>query len=445
MEKDMTVGKPTKMIINFTIPIFIGNVFQQFYSMADTIIVGKFVGNNALAAVGSVGTIMFLILGFLMGLTMGFTVMTAQRFGAMDMRGMRKTVGSACVLSMFISVIMTVLSMAFMKKMLIFMNTPKDIFTDAYTYIMIICAGIFVSTAYNLFSSILRAVGNSKVPLYFLILSAVLNIFLDLVLIIGFNMGVPGAAYATVISQGISAVLCLGYIIKKVSILRLEKDDLKLSQSLVRSQMSVGLPMAFQYSITAIGTMLVQSSLNLLGSGAVAAFTAANKIENILTQAYVALGTTMTSYCAQNRGAGKYIRIRSGFKAATLIGITYSMFASGFFWTVGKYMSYLFVSEDISAIMVQVEAYLRCIAVFMIPLMIVNTYRNGIQGMGYGLLPMTAGIAELFGRGTVAVVAAQHESYFGVCMASPIAWVLAAVLLLSMYFYIVRSNEKFLS
>lgn len=440
MEKDMTVGKPAAMIINFTIPIFLGNVFQQFYSMADTIIVGKCVGNRALAAVGSVGTIMFFILGFLMGLTTGFTVLTAQKFGAKDIRGMRRTVGSAYVLSIIISALMTLLSLLLMKKLLVFMHTPEDIFADAYRYIMIICAGIFVSTAYNLFSSILRAVGNSKAPLYFLILSACLNIVLDLVLIIVFKMGVSGAAYATVISQGISAVLCLVYMLKKVPMLRLEKDDWRLNPYLVRNQVGVGLPMAFQYSITAIGTMMVQSSLNILGSAAVAAFTAANKIENVITQAYIALGTTMTSYCAQNRGAGKYSRIRSGFRAATVIGVVYSMLASIFFWTVGKYMSYLFISEDIQSIMGQVEIYLRCIAVFMIPLMLVNTYRNGIQGMGYGLLPMTAGIAELIGRGVAAQIAGHYRSYFGICMASPVAWILASALLLIMYACIMRRH-----
>lgn len=212
MERDMTVGTPWKIILNFTIPIVIGNIFQQFYSMVDTVIVGKFVGTKALAAVGSTGTIGFLILGFLMGLTAGFTVLTSQRFGAGDMPGMRKTVGSAAVLSVIVSVVMTVISMAFMKPLLILMNTPEDIFQDAYAYIMIVSGGILAQMLYNLLSSILRALGNSKLPLYFLIISAVLNIFLDLLLIIVFGLGTAGAAIATVVAQGISGLLCLGYI-----------------------------------------------------------------------------------------------------------------------------------------------------------------------------------------------------------------------------------------
>ena len=214
MQQDMTAGSPAKTILMFTVPIFVGNVFQQFYSMVDTIIVGKFVGTTALAAVGSVGTIMFLIIGFMLGLTAGFTVLTAQRFGAGDMKGMRKTVGSAATLSVIMTVIMTIISMLGMKPLLKFMNTPSDIFADAYHYIMVICAGIFATVLYNLLASILRAIGNSQIPLYFLILSALLNVVLDLLLIIVFRMGAAGAAYATVISQGVSGVLCLIYIIK---------------------------------------------------------------------------------------------------------------------------------------------------------------------------------------------------------------------------------------
>ena len=227
LQRDMTVGNPGKIILDFTFPIFLGNVFQQFYNMADTVIVGKFVGTKALAAVGSTGTIMFLILGFVLGMTAGFTVLTAQKFGAGDMRAMRQTVGGAAILSITVTVIMTAVSMLFMKPLLRFMQTPEDIFADAYAYIMVICAGIAAQMLYNLLASVLRAVGNSKIPLYFLILSAVLNIVLDLILIILFHMGAAGAAYATVISQGVSGVLCLIYIMKKVPILRMQKDDWK--------------------------------------------------------------------------------------------------------------------------------------------------------------------------------------------------------------------------
>lgn len=442
LQKDMTTGNPGKIIFEFTLPIFIGNVFQQFYNMADTMIVGKFVGTKALAAVGSTGTIMFLILGFVMGMTAGFTVLTAQKFGAGDMEAMRQTVGSAAVLSVIMSVVLTAVSMLFMKKLLVFMQTPADIFDDAYAYIMIICAGIFVQMLYNLLASILRALGNSKVPLYFLILAALLNIVLDLLFIIVFKLGAAGAAYATVASQGVSALLCLVYIVRKVPLLHLKKEDWKPKGYLIKTQMAVGFPMALQYSITAIGTMMVQTSLNMLGSIQVAAFTAANKIEQLVTQAYVAMGTTMATYSAQNRGAGEVKRIRQGFKAATIMGSIYSVVAAALIMTVGKYMTYLFLSGDVSEIMVSVDIYLKCVGVFFIPLAIVNLYRNGIQGMGYGLLPMMAGVAELLGRGVVAIVAAKQKSYFGVCMANPAAWILAGGLLIAMYYYIMKHDLK---
>lgn len=441
-QNDMTVGNPMKIILGFTLPIFIGNVFQQFYNMADAVIVGKFVGNKALAAVGSTGTIMFLIYGFVVGMTAGFTVLTAQKFGAGDMKGMRKTVAGAGILSFVVGALLTILFMAFMKPLLILMNTPSDIFADAYSYIMIVSGGILAQMLYNLLSSILRALGNSKLPLVFLIISALLNIVLDLAFIVGFGMGAKGAAVATVIAQGVSGILCLFYIIAKIPILHLKREDLYVGSTIYKNQLRIGVPMALQYSITAIGTMMVQSSLNILGSTLVAAYTAAGKIEQVVTQAYVAMGTTMATYAAQNMGAGSVKRIREGFKACTVIGVVYSFVAAGFIMTVGKYMTYLFVSEDVDIIMNSVDIYLKCIGIFFIPLAAVNIYRNGIQGLGYGLLPMMAGVAELIGRGVVAVIAGAKRSYPGVCLAGPAAWMLAGGLLIVMYYFIMNVNMR---
>ena len=442
MEKDMTAGTPGKIIFNFTMPIFIGNIFQQFYNMADTVIVGKFVGNAALAAVGACGTLVFLIIGFLQGVTAGFTVVTAQHFGAGNMKAMKKSVASGAVLTGIVTVILTLLSMISMAKVLHLMNTPSDMYGEAYGYIMVICGGIVAQALYNYLASVLRALGDSKRPLYFLVIAALLNIVLDLVFIIVFRMGAAGAAYATVIAQGISGILCLLYIAKKVPALYLHREDWEIDKNLAGWQLKIGLPMALQYSITAIGTMMVQSALNILGSTLVAAFTAASKIEQVVTQAYVAMGTTMATYGAQNIGAGNVPRIRQGFKACTILGIGYSLVAATFIMTVGKYMTYLFVSEDVDIIMSSVDIYLKCIGLFFIPLAIVNIYRNGIQGLGYGLLPMMAGVAELIGRGVVARIAARERSYLGVCLASPAAWVLAGGLLIAMYYYIMNVHMK---
>ena len=322
------------------------------------------------------------------------------------------------------------------------MNTPSDIFDDAYSYIMIICAGIVAQVLYNMLSAILRALGNSKTPLYFLILSALLNIGLDLVFIKIFRMGAAGAAYATVISQLIAGIASFIYIIAKVPLLHLRKEDWAYDRVLVGNQLKVGFPMALQYSITAIGITMVQAALNKLGSTAVASYTAAGKIEQIAGQAYVAIGTTMATYCAQNRGAGRIDRIKEGFRSATCMGFIYSIIAGALIFFFGKYMTYLFVSEDISEVIGYVGTYLRCISLFFIPLTIVNVHRNGIQGMGFGVLPMMAGVAELIGRGVASVVAAHYRSYIGICMGGPAAWVLAAALLIGMYHMVIRKLEK---
>lgn len=438
MEKDMTTGSISKAIFKFSIPIMLGNIFQQLYSMADTIIVGKYVGKNALAAVGAMGTIMFLIVISLIGMTTGFTVMTAQRFGAGDIKGMKKTVTSAVRLAVLGSVIITVFSMFFMKKLLVMMHTPKDIFADAYIYIMIICGGIVAQVFYNLFSNILRALGNSKVPLYFLIIAAVLNIVLDLFFIIKFHMGVAGAAYATVISQGVSGILCLIYINKKVPILKMEKEDWKFDRKTALFQLRIGIPMAFQFSITAIGTILVQSSLNRLGSTVVAGFTAGSKIESLISQAYLSLGTTMSTFCAQNMGAEKMERIRKGFRDAVWMSFAYSLMAGTLLFYFGKYMTGLFLSGDLTEIIGYVDLYVKCTSVFFMPLAIIFLFRNGLQGMGFGFLPMLAGVAELVGRAVMAWFGTARKSYFIICMASPMAWVFAAGALLIMYFYIMK-------
>lgn len=440
--KDMTSGNPSRIVLNFTIPIFVGNIFQQLYSMVDTVIVGKFVGNEALAAVGACGTLMFLILGFLLGLTAGFTVITAHHYGAGNLRAVRQSVASASLLSAVISVVLTVVSMLLMKDILHWMNTPPDMFRQAYEYIMVICGGIVAQVLYNLLASILRAVGDSKRPLYFLIFAAFLNVVLDLVFIIIFHMGAAGAAWATVISQGISGLLCLLYIVGRVPELHLKKEDWAINWSLAKHQMRIGFPMAFQYSITAIGTIIVQTALNSLGSVAAAGFAAASKIEQIVTQAYIALGTTMATYCAQNMGARKTERVRKGFRAAVGMGTVYAVATGVLVAFGGKYVTPLFVSSNIDVIMGYVDTYLKCAGIFFIPLMIVNVYRNGIQGMGYGILPMTAGIAELAGRSGAAAVGTYLGSFTGICLANPTAWVLAGALLLGMYAWIMKRQGK---
>ena len=428
-QNDMTAGNPMKIICGFTLPIFIGNVFQQFYNMADAVIVGKFVGNKALAAVGSTGTIMFLIYGFVVGMTAGFTVLTAQKFGAGDMKGMRKTVAGAGILSLLVGALLTVLFMAFMKPLLILMNTPEDIFADAYTYSMLICSGVVACIFYNLFSSLLRAIGNSKVPLFFLVFSACLNVVLDLLLILCFHMGVAGAAIATNISQGVSAVLCLIYIYKNVPVLCPERTQWRLSASDTAYQMRMGIPMALQFSITASGAMVMQAAINLFGSVAVAAFTAASKVQNLVTQGMMSMGQTMASYGGQNYGKGDYHRLEKGVRSALLISVIYSLLAAVAVGLFLRPLLSLFFSGDIdmASLMPWAKTYIYMCAVFYIPLSTIFIFRNIMQGCGYSFLPMMGGVVELFARMITALIAMKLVSFPLACFCDPAAWVGAAL------------------
>ena len=422
--------------------MILGDLLQQCYNIVDMLIVGRALGAGALAAVGSAYSLMTFLTSVLIGMCMGSGSLFSYSIGKRDTARLQYEMTASFSFIGIVTIVMNIVVFVCMKPILNILQIPEDIYGMMQEYVWYIFWGIFFVFLYNYFSFLLRAAGDSVVSLVFLGISSGLNIVLDLVFIIVFRMGAAGAAYATVIAQGISGILCLLYIAKKVPALYLHREDWEIDKNLAGWQLKIGLPMALQYSITAIGTMMVQSALNILGSTLVAAFTAASKIEQVVTQAYVAMGTTMATYGAQNIGAGNVPRIRQGFKACTILGIGYSLVAATFIMTVGKYMTYLFVSEDVDIIMSSVDIYLKCIGLFFIPLAIVNIYRNGIQGLGYGLLPMMAGVAELIGRGVVARIAARERSYLGVCLASPAAWVLAGGLLIAMYYYIMNVHMK---
>lgn len=429
MELDMTKGKPLGLIVKFIIPIIIGNIFQQLYNMADAIIVGRFVGVDALAAVGATGSITFLILGFTQGLTTGFTVMTAQKYGAGDREGMKKSIGSAAILSIIVTIVMTVLSMCSMNLLLTVMNTPEDIFYMAKQYIMIICAGICCNVLYNLLASILRAIGNSVVPLVLLVIASVVNIALDFVFIVSLHMGVGGAAYATIISQGLSGILCFIYIIKCVPALHVEKKHCRLEAQCVYNQLAVGIPMALQFSITAVGTILVQSALNLLGSIVVASYSVSCKVEQLVTQPFAAMGVTMATYCAQNRGVNDLERIRKGVKQANVMSAIYAFVVYGVVYMILPYAIRLFITEDIEVVLGYARTYILICGMFFIPLGMIFIFRNALQGCGFGVVPMLGGVVELVSRSIAAFAAAMLLSYEGVCLANASAWLTAGIFL----------------
>lgn len=442
MELDMTKGKPAGLIARFIIPIIIGNIFQQLYSMVDTIIVGRYVGMEALAAVGATGSITFLILGFTQGLTTGFTVMTAQRFGAGDREGMKKSIGSAVVLSVIVTAVMTLISIVSMDGLLRLMHTPEDIFDMTKSYIMVICAGICCSVLYNMLASILRAIGNSVVPLVLLVISSVVNIVLDYVLIVYGNMGVAGAAWATIISQGLSGVLCLIYIVWKVPILHVERRHFRLEGQCVRSQLGIGIPMALQFSITAVGTILVQGALNLLGSTVVASYSVANKVEQLVTQPFVAMGVTMATFCAQNRGVNDLDRIRKGVKAASVMSAVYAAVVYFLLFPVLPFAIRLFITENVDMVYGYAKTYITICGLFFIPLGMIFIFRNALQGCGFGFMPMMGGVVELVSRSAAAFVAASMLSYEGVCLANATAWLTAGIFLWIAYRILFRKMVR---
>jgi len=442
MQKNMTQGNPLSIILTFTLPLFIGNMFQQIYNTVDTMIVGQFLGKDALAAVGSTGTIMFMIIGLANGLCTGFTVLVSQKYGEGNENATRQSVANGTILSAIIVVLMTVLSMVLLPSILKWMNTPKNIYQDAYNYISVICMGIVANVAYNYFAACLRAIGNSRVPLYMLIFSSVLNIVLDLLLVK--PMGTAGAALATVISQGISAILCLIYMIQKEPLLKPSKNMYRLHRNMSKQQLSVGVPMALQFGITGSGTVIMQSAINLFGENAMAAYSAASKINSLMMQGPMALGQTMATYAGQNFGAKLPARIKKGVKYALIIDVVYSL-AAGLIVFLGLdfFMQFFFnEATDMTAIMEFARPYMAITVTFFIPLSVIFTFRNTMQGCGYGFLPMMGGVVELIARLVCSVIATNTMSFIMAYFCDPAAWFAAAVFTMVSYIFVIKRIEK---
>lgn len=445
MVKDMTKGAPWKLLLMFSLPLLIGNIFQQLYSMADTVIVGRTIDYKALAAVGATGCISFLILGFVQGITSGFAVITAQRFGAQDERGVRKSVATSIALSIAVTIVVTAISVPLAYPMLKMMNTPSDIIDNSYAYISVIFGGVVAQVFFNLFSSILRSLGDSRTPLVFLIIASIINIILDFVFILNFKMGVAGAAWATVIAQALSAVMCLIYSLMRFPILRLKREDWKMTASFSWAHLRIGLPMAFQFSVTAIGVMILQSALNGLGSTAVAAYTAASKIDQLAIQPLVSYGVAMATYAAQNYGAGRVDRIKKGIKSCTLISIITSIIGAALVIFFMDRLVGLFVGDEKDKIMDMVSLYLWINAVPYFVLGLLFVFRNALQGIGSSTMPLMAGVFELVVRSVIAFAFTGIFGFSAICVAGPAAWLAAVVPLIITYLLLVKKKWAMLT
>ena len=442
MEKNLTEGNTLKLIIAFCIPLVGGAIFQQFYNIVDTMIVGRFVGVDALAAVGSTGSLNFLVIGFAQGLTAGFGIPIAQAFGAKDHKLVLNTIMNSVYLTIVSAVLITTLMIFVTDNLLVIMQTPSNIIDEAYAYISIIFNGITFTLAYNLLASISRALGDSRTPLIFLVFSSILNIGLDLFMIINLKMGVQGASYATIIAQAISALLCFIYMYHKYPSLRFEREDRRINLEVDIGLIRVALPMALQYSITAVGTVILQTAVNSLGSDKVAAIAAAQKIQMFFNQPMDMMGATMATFCGQNLGAKKYDRIFKGLKEAFIMVTIYAVVIFVFMRFFAKYLALLFVEASETGIINDVSSFLIVNSAFYIILGILFVSRNTIQGLGKSALTMFAGGAELLGRSFVSLVLVNYYGFNAILMANPIAWIGADLILIPTLISILRGYKK---
>ncbi|SKA02970.1 putative efflux protein, MATE family [Pilibacter termitis] len=431
--KELTKGSPVKLILLFTIPLLIGNIFQQLYATVDMIIVGKTLGKTPLAAVGSTGSLNFLIIGFAVGLTSGLSILTAQRFGAEDFRGVKKSFAVSIVISAIVTVILTILSVLFVHPMLVIMQTPKAIIHDAQNFITIIFLGIFASIAFNLLSNVLRALGDSRTPLVFLIIACVINIALDLFFIIIMDWGVAGAAIATVVAQVLASVCCVIYIYQKIPLLQLRKKDFQLSKQDFVAHARVAFPMAFQTSIIAIGAVVLQGALNSLGTNVVAAQTAAGRIDQFATLPMMSFGVTMATYTAQNYGAKQYLRIIQGVKQGLMLSCSFAVIAGALVILFGKQLVKIFISASEIKVIELAQVYFNINASLYWILAILFILRYTLQGLGQSVVPTIAGIMELIMRCGAAIFLTILLGYPGAAAASPLAWIGSVVVLLASY------------
>ena len=430
--KDMTEGPPLKLILGFFIPMLFGLLFQQLYNMADTIIVGKFLGVKALAAVGSTGSINFMIIGFCLGVCSGFAIPVAQKFGEKNMKALRRFVANSGWLAAIFAVVMTFAVCIFCRDILVLMQTPEDIIEGAYSYIFVIFLGIPATYLYNLLSCTIRSLGDSTTPLIFLVFSSVVNVLV-------LDMGVAGAGWATITAQAVSGILCLIYMRRKFTILKMDEEEWKPDRHYMKILCNMGIPMGLQYSITAIGSVILQTSVNSLGSMAVASVTAGSKISMFFCCPFDALGSTMATYGGQNVGARKLDRIDKGLKAGTLIGCIYAVAAFAVLLFMGQWVALMFVDPGETEILKNTQLFLIANSLFFIPLLGVNVVRFMIQGLGYPRLAILAGVCEMAARSFVGFCLVPLFGYLAVCIANPVAWIAADLFLIPAYRYVMKS------
>lgn len=442
MTKDMTQGSPLKLILQFALPLLFGNLFQQAYNMVDAAIVGQYLGSNALASVGVSSSIQFLVIGFCLGICTGFAVPVAQAFGAKDMDHLRQYIYIGSILTVLIAAFVTALTASLTPQILHLLKTPDEIFHGAWQYLFIIFLGIPFTMLYNLCSGILRAVGDSRTPFLFLVLSSILNIGLDLFTIIVLKWGVAGAAAATIFSQAVSGVLCLILMLKRFTYLVPSKENRVWNQAMARRLLTMGIPMGLQFSITAIGSMVMQGANNSLGTVYVSAFASAMKIKQFCMCPFDALSTGVSTFASQNYGAGFKKRIHTGLKQGVLVGVLYGAAIGLVMIFFGRYMSMLFIPRTDIKVLDASAQYVACVGSCFWMLGILNVVRLTVQGLGYSGRAIFSGVFEMFARSLMGIFAVPVFKFWGICFSDQVAWVAAICYIVPTMFYVLKRVDK---
>ncbi len=439
--QSMTAGSPLRLILVFMIPLLLGNLFQQFYNIVDAMIVGRLLGADALAAVGSSSSVQFLVLGFCMGSCAGFGIPVSQRFGAEDMQGLRRYVYHSAAVTAVIAVVLTALTALLCPMIVRIMQTPDNIYRDAYQYLLVIFLGIPFTLLYNLLSSLLRAVGNSKAPFLFLAVSTFLNVFLDLFCIAVLHLGCAGAAIATVASQALSGLACLVYIIRCMPVLHPEKADCRWNGSIARNLVVMGVPMGLQYSVTAIGSMVMQSANNGLGSIYVSGFTAGTKVKQLMLCPFDAVSTAMATFVGQNMGARRMDRVKQGIRITLITAVGYGLLAGVIMNVGGHFLGSLFVDAANASVIDAAAHYMGALGVLYWLLAILDVTRYAIQSLGYSGRSVISGAMEMVARIVVAMIFVPLFGYTAICWTDQAAWFAACAYLIPMLLHLLRKVE----
>lgn len=438
----MTVGNPTKDILWFALPLILGYILQQMYLIIDAAIVGRWIGVGALAAVGASSSVMFLVMGFCNGSCAGFAIPIAQAFGAKDFRKMRVYVANAVRIAIVMSIVVTLLTCILCSTILHIVNTPADVFDDAYTFLFLQFLAIPFTIAYNLFAGFIRALGDSRQPFYFLIFSSVINILLDVVFILLLCMGVAGAGLATLLSQLLASILCVWYIARHMQLLIPHGEERCYDNKRISILLNNGMPMGLQFSITAIGSIMLQSSNNALGTVYVASFTAAMRIKYLFTCVFENIGVAMATYCGQNIGARRLDRVRQGEWSAVKIMLVYFVFTALVIFPFADYMMELFVESGEQAVVANAAKMMRISCYFYPALGMLTIFRYSIQGLGYSNLSMLSGVMEMIARCGVSLWLVPVFAFTGVCFGDPVAWIFADLFLFPAFFLLYRHLKK---